>query len=127
MAYRDDVLAAQDLNPVPVEVPEWPGRIFVRAMTGTERFKLEGHSGDSGEKIQGSLDFMLRVIVLCSCDASGNPVFTEADMPALGGKNSVLLMRIFRKAAELNALTPADIKDLEKNSDGARDEDSSSD
>ena len=38
---RDEILAASDLTKELVEVPEWGGSVYVRAMTGTERDSYE--------------------------------------------------------------------------------------
>lgn len=108
---RDSILAADDLKREEVAVPEWGGSVFVRVMTGTERERFEGaYDGLKSKHQVRSL-----VAVLTVCDEAGKPLFTEADVEAVGAKSGAALDRVFEVATRLAKVTKADVDALEKN------------
>lgn len=104
---RDQILAAQDLPTVDVEVPEWGGTVRVRMMTGGERDAFEaGTITRHGRKIEQNLvNIRARLVALCVVDEKGQRLFSEADAVALGQKSAAALNRVFNAAQQLNALT----------------------
>ena len=56
-----------------------------------------------------------RLVALCAVDADGKRIFADDDIPALGGKASAPLDRLFSAAQELNGLSGKDVEDLEGN------------
>jgi hypothetical protein len=103
----DDAASSLEL----VEIPEWNGAAFVRVMTGTQRDRLEAlHSKNPGD------NFRARIVAATLCDASGNLLFSEADVPALGAKSSAVLDRLSEVAIRVNKIGKRDIAELEKNS-----------
>ena len=104
---RDQILAAQDLPTVDVEVPEWGGTVRVRMMTGGERDAFEaGTITRHGRKIEQNLvNIRARLVALCVVDEKGQRLFSEADAAALGQKSAAALNRVFNAAQQLNALT----------------------
>jgi hypothetical protein len=119
MSLKDDIFAAPDLKPEPLDIPEWGKRVWVRSMTGEQREEFEDaldkHRNKDGELIRkGIYRAMLAVFVVC--DEAGNLVFAEADAIVLARKGVKPLMRVQAKANQLNALTADDVKALEKNS-----------
>jgi hypothetical protein len=111
MSIRDRILAASDLRRVEVDCPEWGVSVFVQTMTGSQRDRWElAHQRDPERDIRA------RLAVFTVVDADGVPVFTEADVAALGGKCVAPLQRVFNAALELNAISKKDVEDLEGNS-----------
>jgi hypothetical protein len=104
---RDQILTAQDLPTVDVDVPEWGGTVRVRMMTGGERDAFEaGTITRHGKKIEQNLvNIRARLVALCVVDEKGQRLFSEADAAALGQKSAAALNRVFNAAQQLNALT----------------------
>lgn len=113
MLTRDQIFAASDLTSEVVNVPEWGGEVFVRALTGDERDKFEYAMTEDRKK--GKVNIRAALAARAICDASGARLFTDADIPALGGKSSAGLDRIFTVAARLSGITSSDVEELEKN------------
>lgn len=121
---RDQILAAPDLPAHSVRVPEWGGDVFVRSMTGAERDAFEAAIFD-GDKVNRA-NIRARLVSLCAVDDKGDRLFSEADIEALGKKSAAALERVYAAASRLNALSPADVEELAKNSRTGRDDDSPS-
>jgi len=116
---RDQILGSTDGRIVAVEVPEWGGTVHVRTMTGRERDEWEcslivDPTARTFEHRRDNLRSRLLVRVLC--DAAGKPLFTAADVAALGEKSGTALDRVYTQAATVNRLSRSDIEELEKNS-----------
>jgi hypothetical protein len=95
---KTQILALDDLPKKAVTVPEWGGSVFVRALTGGERDKLERMiSKDDVSRAS--------IVALCVVDDEGNRLFTENDIPALADKNGSALERIVSAALSFNMLT----------------------
>lgn len=109
---RDAILSCSDLEVEKVSVPEWGGHIFMRVLTGTEKDEYEKKVIDSDK--EGAKDFRglrQKLIAMSACDESGNRIFTDKDIKALGEKSSAVLTRLFEKANELNTLS-SDAQDV---------------
>ena len=98
MLTRDAILGAGDLKRQEVEVPEWGGKVTVRAMTVAERNEFVRRS-TAGEPTTVWL-----VVTLC-VDAEGKPLFKAEDEAALDGKYFRAVDAVARAALEANALT----------------------
>lgn len=116
---REDVLGADDAQVTPVDVPEWGGRIFVRAMPGNERdaFELESarlrkQNGD--DSLAGMAGIRARLVARAACDAKGNRLFSLEDVARLGLKNGQALDRVFDAARALNGMGTEEVADAGK-------------
>ncbi len=110
---RADILAADDLKKIQVEVPEWGGSVYVRTMTGNDRDKFEDYCYSKTDKsVAGIMQLLLSMTLV---DEFGVRLFNEDEIKVLGEKSAAPLSRLFEKARELNALNEKDVKDLEKN------------
>ena len=96
---RDEILAAQDMVPVRVDVPEWGGETFVRPMTPTERLQWES-AQDALADSDRIPAFLARVL----CDAGGKRIFEDGDGPALTNHAWHVLYRLWREAIKVNGL-----------------------
>jgi hypothetical protein len=113
---RDQILSRDDATPDlhTIEIPEWGGSAFVRVLSGKQRERFEKAVGRENESNLRGL-----FAALCLCDDKGKPIFTEADISALGEKSSKALDRVYRAGIKLNAIGKDDIDELEKNSEAA--------
>ena len=111
MLSKDQILNANDVKLEEVNIPEWNGSVYVRVMSAGERDSFEIQA----TKPNGKQNLRARLAVLTVCDKDGNRIFEESDIPALAKKSASALDAIFRVAIHLNAMTDADIEELEKN------------
>lgn len=109
---RAMILAAVDLAPLPVDVPEWGGRVYVRHITAGERDEWES-MGEPGRN-----EARARAVAFCACDQRGRRLFTAADIPALAGKNADAIDRIFYAAVAANRVSAAELEAAEGKSAG---------
>ena len=107
---RDLILAAEDLPREKVEVPEWGGEVWVRAMTAAERDRLE-------EAVLDGKAASVRALVaaMCMVDERGERLFGDQDVEALARKNAQALDRVFQVARRLSRMRESDVEDAEKN------------
>lgn len=107
---KNEILAVDDRQVVSVQVPEWGGEVGVRTLMGSERAVYEDiiMRQDHGGKLN-------EAVALFACDENGKPIFTAADVEALGKKNSVALLRVFRKGVEINRLEPKAMEEAKGN------------
>ena len=116
------ILAAKDVKlSEAIPVPEWGGDVYVRTISGTERDKFE--EAYSEQKMKA---FRVRFLVLTLADESGERLFGDADIDALGNKSSVVINRLFDKAWQHNAFTDAAVDALGNGSPTAPSEGSTS-
>lgn len=99
---RDQILAKRlDLPREPVDVPQLGGEVFVRVMTAAEKDRFEADHLARKDKLA---DFRARLVVAVACDADGLPLFTPADVPALGELSSLAIEPVVRKGLAMNGL-----------------------
>lgn len=99
---REAILAATDLKPTRVEVPEWGGFLYVRHLTGTERGALEAEA--IADKKNHIVTLRSRMAARCICDEAGNRLFNDSDIEAMGKKSQVALDRVLEAINQTNAL-----------------------
>jgi hypothetical protein len=114
---RDTILSLEDQSIEPVSfrgVKGWSNiKLFVRSMSAKERDSFEAWCAEHTGKTPPN--WRARMCVHCACDDTGKPVFTLADVDAIGAKSAAALDRIFQKATALNKLSAEDVEALEKN------------
>lgn len=111
---RDAILSAADLNKELVDVPEWGGSVYVRALSGAERDRFEASIVEQrGKSSRANLaNIRAKLAALTVCDEQGEKLFTGADVSALGEKSAAALNRIFDVARRLSGLGEDDVKEL---------------
>lgn len=126
---REQILNAQDVETEIVSVPEWGGEVMIKGLTGKQRDEFERSLIEqNGKKITMKFsNVRARLASLSIVDESGQRLFSETDISALGNKSAVALERVFAVAQKLSGLSDKDVEELEKNSGNAQDEDSTSD
>lgn len=115
---REAILAAEDIETRLVEVPEWGGSVYVRAMSGRERDELESSIvKQRGKQKQMDLrDVRAKVAAICIRDAEGERMFNMKDVQALSDKSAGALQRVFEVAQEMSGLTDEAAEELLGNS-----------
>ena len=126
---KEAILAAQDIRYEEVSVPAWGGSVRVRSMSGADRDDWEQWLvAERGKNESANLrNLRARMIATSVVDESGNRLFTETDIPALGAKSATSLQRIYDVATRLNAIGDAEVAELVKPSAPAPGADSGSD
>lgn len=111
-----EILCAKDRQNESVEVSEWGGSVLVWEMTGSWRDRYELLlMGLAKEETRQSVENLRATLLAGSiCDENGMPLFTEAQISALGSKNYKVLDRLKDVAERLNAISAED-KDALKN------------
>lgn len=90
---RKAILAAPDNKPTRVDVPEWGGHVFVRAMSVAEAGSLGQDKG---------ADMASRLAVRCICDESGARLLSDGDVAPLGEKSAAAMNRVLQVINEVN-------------------------
>ena len=113
---RDDILNADDLKTEIVSVPEWGGDVMIKMMTGKERDNFEASCvGINGKSINMD-NIRAKLVAKTVIDPeTKEPMFTAADIEALGKKSSAALDRIFTVSQRLSKITEQDVEELAKN------------
>jgi hypothetical protein len=111
---RDDILKADDLRTVDVEVPEWGGTVRLKMLTAAERDRFEASTVEvRGNQQKANLyNLRARLVSLCAVDEQGRRLFSKEDVTQLGEKSAAALARLFNRASEINGLSDAEIEDL---------------
>ena len=111
---RDDILKVQDIKVEKVSVPEWGGDVYVKGMTGTERDSFEAsivNMRGKGTNVDMS-NVRAKLAAQTLCDESGEKLFTDADIKALGKKSASALQRVFEVAQKLSGIGDDAIQEL---------------
>jgi uncharacterized protein with beta-barrel porin domain len=90
------------------------GKIRVQALSAYERGKLEAlFTTKTGERRMERMAKLREFVAVASCvDESGNRMFTEGDVDALGQVESSVLEAVLKAYQELNGSDDADIEKL---------------
>jgi hypothetical protein len=112
---RDDILVIDDRPLYELDVPEWNGVIYIRALSARERDRFEqyvqstksdGHSNGNGVTPDISIAGVReRLCVLCCADENGERLFTEDDIVWLGERSGAVLDRIATAAIHYNGMS----------------------
>ena len=125
---RSAILGASDITIEEIEIPEWGGFVRVKALTAAQRDQFEADSVQKKGKDTSvnMANIRARLVALTVVDAQGDPMFTRADIHALGDKSGSALGRIWDVATRLSGLSDSDIEELTKNSETDQSGDSNS-
>lgn len=111
---KESILKSDDLRREKVEIPEWGGHVWVRALSGKERDKYETSvvSRQGSRAKVDTKNIRARLASLTICDEEGNRLFSEADIEELGKKSASALSKIFNLSQKLSGVTAADVAEL---------------
>lgn len=107
---KEQIFAAQDLQSVDVDVPEWGGQVKVKSMSAIDRINFEKVQ----EGLQNS-ELIIQLVLLTCIDADGNRLFNNDDLTKLQEKSPNVILRIFNEAIKLNLLNDKKIEDEAEN------------
>jgi hypothetical protein len=110
---KEQILAADDMGLLELEVPEWGGNVFVRVMTVGERDSYENEWMINKNK--GVENFRSKFLQRVLCDETGELLFTAAEVDKLAKKSARVITRVWEAAMRHNALTDGDVEELAKN------------
>lgn len=96
---RDDLMAEDKPDLLPVEVPEWNGVVYLRRILSGELYDLI----DESEGKPASW-YVQRLLVLSLCDEHGNRLLNDDEMDVLRRKSADVIQRLTEKAASFNNL-----------------------
>lgn len=108
----DQILAADDLALVPVNVKEWGGTVYIRVVSVGE---MERYQREFAEKKERMEDWRSKLLVRCLCDKDGKQLFTADQIEKLSAKSVKVVARLFDLAMKHNAVTEKDVEELAKN------------
>ncbi len=102
---KEQILAMKDVKIEEIEIPEWGGSVFVKAMTGEERDSFELSIVDKKERGKVNLENVrAKLCAMTICDEKGERLFSDKEIFALSKKSALALSRIFALAQKLNGL-----------------------
>ena len=89
----EQILAADDLGLVKVNVKEWGGEVFIRVMTVGE---LDAYQREwVGKRETGVENFRTKFLARCLCDQAGQRLFSDEQIEALAAKSAKVVGRLF--------------------------------
>jgi hypothetical protein len=94
-----DILAAEDLAVVEVDVPEWGGIVRLRPLTAQEAIRF----AEDAKENKGATS-AVGVAAMCCVDEKGKPLFTAQQAEQLKSKSLRAMMRIQKEALRINGL-----------------------
>lgn len=119
---RDQILATPRAGYADVDLSDIPGwgSVRIKDLTGNERDRIEASCvverlvTDSKGKRKIKKDTSIeglraKFVAACAVDENGAPLFSEADVKALGDLNARALDRIFTAIQERNGLRAEDM------------------
>lgn len=104
MLSKEQILSITDKATKEINVPEWGGTIFLKALTFEDQ--------DYFDSIADDKDQNQKMLIRIVCDADGNPLFSEEDIPALKKKSLPAFKLILKEFKAFNGFEEA-----EKNSE----------
>lgn len=105
----DEILAADDLKPAEINVPQWGGTVFVRKLSALEAIRLSGElrkiDGDTSQSTQERLVVALATYL---SNEQGQPLATIEQARAIAAKSAMAVNLIVEAGHRLNSVdTPA--------------------
>jgi len=125
----DAIMGMDDRVYEDVVVPEWGGgkvRVVGLDANASSKFGKRMVKVGSDGKLQTTMpdNFMAELVALSLTDENFIPLFSHADVNALGKKSAKVVKRLYEVAARLSGLGEDAEADAAKNSDGIPAEDS---
>lgn len=119
MLTREQILAADVRRTKTLPVPEWGGDVFIREMSLADKAGAYAVLAEAKGEVKTSADRLLdwnaQMIIRGIVDGDGKPLFVQTDADAIGKWPDGLVGRLVSEIEKFNAVTPDDMKALEKN------------
>jgi len=115
MIDRDSIKAATKRKTELVDVPEWGGKVLVRAMNVLEQEQFWDILDDARKGVQAPAGKRGSVVLNIAMDESGKPLFTAEDAAWIGEQaDQHVIDRIFNVIQRLSGTTTEAQADIEK-------------
>ncbi len=119
-SIREDLLAAVEPPRETVDVPELRRSFTLRGMTGEERdafeLSLTAQTANGRRRVPDPKNYRAKLLVFSIIDPdSGERMFADSDVAALGRVRADVLSRLSDVAQRLSGLRPDDVEAAEKN------------
>jgi hypothetical protein len=111
---RDEILDANDLETMELNVPEWGGLVRISLLSASAMDAYESSLTNTKGRIDikdARAKFLAEVLV----DGNGKKLFTKVDIKGLGQKSTKAHARVYKAAMNFNALTEDEIETIIKN------------
>jgi hypothetical protein len=118
---REQILGLAERPPAveSVDVPEWGGPVYVRAITCREKDAYEesrSKRGRDGKPVPNLANLRARFASLVICDGRGERLFSDDDAGQLGDLPVKGMERVIAAASRLNGMTEEDVEQAVGNS-----------
>lgn len=128
MLSKDQLLQKFPRTYREVAVPEFGGSVTIRGLTTSERSRFESSLQTKGKSDPKKTRLVReKLIVLSVVDEQKQPMFSDADVPAISEWPAAGAERIFNAIQELSGFSDSDVEDMEKNSPATTDDAETSD
>lgn len=108
---KSQILEADDLPTIEVEVPEWGGSVRLKALRLADLISFQA-ARSNASNAEATAFLVSQSIV----DEAGERVFEQGDVPALTRKNAKVIDRLADAALALNKMGAKHDEDRAKNS-----------
>ena len=108
---KHQIFAANDLKEAFVDVPEWGGKVKIKALSVQEQLDYDAFLA----KKPAEIDMALHLIITACIDDNGGKLFNLEDCEMLKKKNAANLFRIVEKILDLNKQNSGQVEELAKN------------
>lgn len=110
---KEQILAANDMDLLEIEVPEWSGSVYCRVMTVGERDAYEREW--IGKRETGVENFRTKFLQRVLCNKDGELLFSAEEVALLSKKSARVMAKLWDKAMKHNHLMADDVEELAKN------------
>jgi hypothetical protein len=109
---KHQIFASNDLKESFVEVPEWGGKVRIRALSVQEQLDYDEFLQTNPKEV----DMAIQLIITATINDDGKKTFSKEDIPSLKEKSLDNLFRVVDAILKLNKQSPQDVDELAKNS-----------
>ena len=115
---KQQIIDANDLETVEVEVPQWGGSVLVKPLTGKQRgwFTAQLVEQRAGGRTLRLQDIQIRLCGMAIVDEDGKRMFSDNELGLLAKKSSGALQTVFEVAQRLAGLSKEQVEELAGNS-----------
>jgi hypothetical protein len=116
----DEILALDDLDVVPIYIPEWKTHVRFRVMSAAQALTFQKTLDNPSTKA----DAWIRIFAYCAVDENGKRMFSDQQLQQLREKSTRVFLRLQDELMRINGFKD-DIKDELKNGSGEASPDAS--
>jgi hypothetical protein len=112
---RDDILNADDIDILSVDVPEWGGAVLLRKLTSEDRGKIE-YWCQLHTDTDAVGELYARMVIACAVNEAGARLFKWEDLKGILSKSGDAVFRVGLAAIKFNKISRSDMEDVVKKS-----------